>query len=448
MEIDRQNLLGEQVDIHVHSDKQLPQTVEYCALPVALCCQGRLVIAGLSSVLRLIVSQAQKSHDAHTVEVDHLLGPKQNCLKACAEVSPWTKFCEVTLPTLTERLLMQSVLVSPLDELVLLDTHLAELAAQRDHSGRPAVTVHTRQSAGTSTEQRSVGNSREQIIDFADGERQLSQSSTHVELTISRLAPVIDAQLQITADPETEYVRNNREQYYLEGDFLQLTDLVLFVCLLPALCKSDRLQQSVASLCRVKKWYEAVYSLKSVRDAVVAVGIPLVDLKSVIVEGQLLLSYTRNKSNFQHSADDDSSIQSSIAENKSNSDFSSSFRADIKAKFKATQFSITSVLQKVTQVGLIPITVGSNNSSGLPWTDYPNSVLPSTLIGGVPDKRISRKLEQLENMVAAVMSIVYSKHKESYVIVDFCSGGGHLGILLAYLLPNCQVSKCWCGLIR
>ena len=25
------------------------------------------------------------------------------------------------------------------------------------------------------------------------------------------------------------------------------------------------------------------------------------------------------------------------------------------------------------------------------------------------------------------------------VIVDFCAGGGHLGILLAYLLPDCHI---------
>lgn len=38
-------------------------------------------------------------------------------------------------------------------------------------------------------------------------------------------------------------------------------------------------------------------------------------------------------------------------------------------------------------------------------------------------------------MVAAVISSV----SEGDVIVDFCSGGGHLGIVLACLLPRCRV---------
>lgn len=38
-------------------------------------------------------------------------------------------------------------------------------------------------------------------------------------------------------------------------------------------------------------------------------------------------------------------------------------------------------------------------------------------------------------MAAAVIDTV----SEGDVVVDFCSGGGHLGILLAYLLPRCHV---------
>ena len=38
-------------------------------------------------------------------------------------------------------------------------------------------------------------------------------------------------------------------------------------------------------------------------------------------------------------------------------------------------------------------------------------------------------------MAAAVVDAV----SEGDVVVDFCSGGGHLGILLAYLLPRCHV---------
>ncbi len=87
--------------------------------------------------------------------------------------------------------------------------------------------------------------------------------------------------------------------------------------------------------------------------------------------------------------------------------------------------------------------------------------------GNLPESRIQRKCEQLENVVAAVKQIV----RPGQTIVDFCAGGvrftrdmlrvviyfqktaflgvtfsqvftscqGHVGILLAYLLPDCEV---------
>jgi 16S rRNA G1207 methylase RsmC len=42
---------------------------------------------------------------------------------------------------------------------------------------------------------------------------------------------------------------------------------------------------------------------------------------------------------------------------------------------------------------------------------------------------------QLENMAAAVAKLA----KPGDTIVDFCSGGGHLGIVLAYLIPGATV---------
>eukprot|EP01138_Halocafeteria_seosinensis_P015951 gb/GECG01016278.1/.p1 GENE.gb/GECG01016278.1/~~gb/GECG01016278.1/.p1 ORF type:complete len:473 (+),score=51.87 gb/GECG01016278.1/:1-1419(+) len=46
-----------------------------------------------------------------------------------------------------------------------------------------------------------------------------------------------------------------------------------------------------------------------------------------------------------------------------------------------------------------------------------------------------RKLHQIVNMVLSAMAIVRDGDK----IVDFCGGSGHLSVLLAYLLPSCDV---------
>ncbi|XP_011300058.1 glutathione S-transferase C-terminal domain-containing protein homolog, partial [Fopius arisanus] len=49
--------------------------------------------------------------------------------------------------------------------------------------------------------------------------------------------------------------------------------------------------------------------------------------------------------------------------------------------------------------------------------------------------RSKRKYEQLENLSRPVLKLA----KPGDVIVDFCSGSGHLGILIAYLRKDCTV---------
>lgn len=67
------------------------------------------------------------------------------------------------------------------------------------------------------------------------------------------------------------------------------------------------------------------------------------------------------------------------------------------------------------------------------WSSIPFDATP--VGGSLPAARLNRKHEQLQNMCKPVMKLA----KAGDVIVDFCSGGGHLGILAAYLLPYCTV---------
>jgi hypothetical protein len=51
--------------------------------------------------------------------------------------------------------------------------------------------------------------------------------------------------------------------------------------------------------------------------------------------------------------------------------------------------------------------------------------------GGLPLKRIKRKCQQLENIFFLLKKcLIEESGTERKVIVDFCSGGGHLGILI------------------
>lgn len=68
------------------------------------------------------------------------------------------------------------------------------------------------------------------------------------------------------------------------------------------------------------------------------------------------------------------------------------------------------------------------------WNSIPLDAKPQG--GALPAKRADRKCEQLENVVKATLEVVGDKICR---IVDFCSGSGHLGILIALALPKCNI---------
>ncbi|MEQ2298637.1 hypothetical protein AMECASPLE_007398 [Ameca splendens] len=49
--------------------------------------------------------------------------------------------------------------------------------------------------------------------------------------------------------------------------------------------------------------------------------------------------------------------------------------------------------------------------------------------------RAIRKMQQLNNLVAMVTELA----RPGDTVVDFCSGTGHVGIVLAHTLPDCQI---------
>lgn len=69
----------------------------------------------------------------------------------------------------------------------------------------------------------------------------------------------------------------------------------------------------------------------------------------------------------------------------------------------------------------------------LDWSAIPYEATPEG--GSLPPARLRKKQQQLENMCKSVLKLA----KPGDTIVDFCSGSGHLGILVAYLLPQCFV---------
>ncbi|KAF5283825.1 hypothetical protein FQA39_LY04645 [Lamprigera yunnana] len=69
------------------------------------------------------------------------------------------------------------------------------------------------------------------------------------------------------------------------------------------------------------------------------------------------------------------------------------------------------------------------------WNDLPLDASPES--GALPASRQNRKCQQLENLAKATLKA--AKLKENNIVVDFCSGSGHLGILIAALLPKSHI---------
>ncbi|XP_066430008.1 glutathione S-transferase C-terminal domain-containing protein isoform X3 [Eleutherodactylus coqui] len=72
-------------------------------------------------------------------------------------------------------------------------------------------------------------------------------------------------------------------------------------------------------------------------------------------------------------------------------------------------------------------------SPTIDWGSLPAAVSPAE--GKMSSDRALRKQQQLNNL----LSVVTHMAKPGDTIVDFCSGGGHVGIVLAYTLPSCQI---------
>ncbi|XP_052870131.1 glutathione S-transferase C-terminal domain-containing protein homolog [Anopheles cruzii] len=99
------------------------------------------------------------------------------------------------------------------------------------------------------------------------------------------------------------------------------------------------------------------------------------------------------------------------------------------------QTEVADILQKVNT---IPTDIGSvkNARDDRNLFDWDTVPLDARTEGGkLPIVRVLRKQHQLEALANEVIELAVHGN----IIVDFCSGTGHLGILLAFLLPRCQI---------
>ncbi|KAG8040605.1 hypothetical protein G9C98_002601 [Cotesia typhae] len=204
------------------------------------------------------------------------------------------------------------------------------------------------------------------------------------------------------------------QHVYAEGSFMTLADIIIFVCIhifIHLLSKDDVLKL----LPLTAKWYKRMCSEK-------------------LMECLNLLELEPNicRKNYSLPIVSDHSLHKNDAK-----------RYKPRGRVYTRQDDIEKSLELVRKMGIdIKINSGDANDDGvygineainIDWEKIPYEATPEG--GSLPQARLKRKFQQLENLCKPVIKFA----RPGDVIVDFCSGSGHLGILIAYLLPNCTI---------
>ncbi|KAM4584327.1 glutathione S-transferase C-terminal domain-containing protein isoform 2-T2 [Odontesthes bonariensis] len=301
----------------------LPQLVRSCRLPAALDETGQLCRAGLAVVLRHVISKTIEA-DPSRNDVLALLGFKKTCLKACAEVSKWTRLCEIGIPSAVEEHLQNPT--DPVHQLPLailtLEQRLAEpVKVHNDDKIRRQKLKEQRQS------RKNQAHEGQRSLDSESSPAQSSQASDGLELRAALAKLSVDS-VPASTTRENSEIRKVKtadlpplEHVFAEGLYFTLTDVVLLPCIYQYL----------------ENGIEAVFA--------------------------------------PHPCP----------------------------------------------------------AWALPWDSLPGAINPTE--GKMSNIRAVRKMQQLNNLVAMVTELA----RPGGTVVDFCSGTGHVGIVLAHTLPHCQV---------
>lgn len=361
------------------------ETASNCNFPVIVN-EENIVIAGLCGVCRAIVKHAEKSYA-------YLLGFKNSCLSAPAECSSWTKYCELDIVECTRNVLLFH---EQLNGNEIKRYHLPnEIACFESHLNQPIRAHNIRKLAkkmNTSNDLKSIDNEFRSLT--------INSSKVYKQKSINDV-PIEDL---------------NIEHKYAEGPQISIADIILFPCfwLMISLLRQHATDPLDLVLPSISKWFEIVKTTN---------GIP--ECLNILVESNhnnknLLLNYTVN--------------------------FIPKFtlyKREAKGTKSRTQIftrqnDIEQSLNKINQLD-IEITSNSNEEKandavdGFDWNSLPFDALPEG--GQLPDERLQRKKHQLFGLAKEIVKLAKAGDR----IVDFCSGTGHLGIILACKLPKCQI---------
>lgn len=403
--------LPQDVEIQVVSKQALPPIVQSCCLPAVVDQPDTFCRAGLAVVLRHII---QKSYEAEPSrkEILGLLGFKKTCLKACAEVSQWTRLCELTIPLAVENFLQESSDHPPTipEEILELERKLSEPV--RVHNDDKLRRQKLKQQKAADSEPPSgKGKAKRKTSAHKTQDSAGSSKSLELKVAFSKLTMQEDA---TATNREPSHIRKAKasdlpplDHMFAEGLYFTLADIVLLPCIhhfLLMICKkfSEKLEQFPL----LTSWYQRIQKVPKVKTAASKCGICFLYLPELL--------------NSEESKQPANSNEAAAVDEQNDPLFIGGPRP-----------TMTKLMEKGIEAIFSPHPCPAWT---LDWSSLPAAVSPKE--GKMSTDRALRKQQQLNNLVYLVLH----RAKPGDRIVDFCSGGGHVGIVLAHVLPSCQVT--------
>ncbi|XP_060782454.1 glutathione S-transferase C-terminal domain-containing protein isoform X2 [Neoarius graeffei] len=384
---------------------ETPALVAACRLPVVVEPNGCFCRAGLAVVLRHIIQMTCRLEPQRR-DVASLLGFKNTCLKACAEVSRWTRLCELDIPSAVE-----DHLRNPTEERL----HLPAALLQLEHRLAEPVKVHNDDKLRRHKlqQQKNSEKNSQPPESQQDGPQSKNRCGLEMNAALAKLS--VDGAPPVPTTRERSDIRKVKttelpelEHVFAEGLYFTLTDVVLLPCIHRYLVSlQNHAPHVLLQLPLLLRWYQRMKELPGVCCAAEDCGIALFTPQ--------VPQPCSTRPDAPHCVVE--SDQETLAPSQEH--FVGGPRPTLT---KLQEHGIEAVFSQH------PCPAWTLN-----WEDLPAAVNPTE--GKMSDTRAVRKRQQLNNLVAMAKELAAPDH----TIVDFCSGGGHVGIVLAHTLPQCQV---------
>ncbi|KAJ1217503.1 hypothetical protein NDU88_005097 [Pleurodeles waltl] len=402
--------LPKNLEFTIISRGELPLVAQNCRLPAMVENHSNFCRAGLAVVLRHIIKKACEEDPAKK-DVSELLGFKNTCLKACAEVSQWTRLCEISIPNAVERFLKGEGAI-PL-EILQLEKKLGEPV--RVHNDDKIRRQKLKQQAkrgntGALNPHQGTGQSVSPKGGAQADNQGLMGASLELSAALSKLTNQ-DAPPESSREPS--HIRKATfadlpalEHVFAEGMYFTLTDVVLLPCIHQFLVSvNTREKEKLLELPLLLCWYRRVQEVPGVLRAAAQCGMKFITFPELLSPERELLQPSMAESEMSKEVVDRNFIG-------------------------GPRPTMTKLKESGIEACFSP---QSSPSRTIDWENLPAAVSPAE--GKMSGDRALRKKQQLDNLVSAVINLV----KPGDVAVDFCSGGGHVGLVLAHMLPSCQV---------